>query len=79
VCKGKGDSPAGIAPWFPGPGGSQRGKLYCAVCPVRRECLKWADDNGIEWGIWGGQIRHRDGKNKQPVIRKIRKIRELAA
>lgn len=70
VCAGKGKTPEGIKLWFPGPGGSQRGKLYCAVCPVRRECKKWADDNEIEWGIWGGEIRHRDTKTSQSKVPK---------
>jgi WhiB family redox-sensing transcriptional regulator len=26
----------------------------CEICPVRRECLKWALDTKQVWGIWGG-------------------------
>lgn len=28
--------------------------LLCASCPVRIQCLKFALDNNIEHGIWGG-------------------------
>lgn len=63
VCKGKGKTPEDIRRWFPGPGGAHEGKFYCAVCPVRRECKNYADENEIEWGIWGGEIRHRLKRN----------------
>ena len=59
VCKGKGKNPQDIKKWFPGPGGSQEGKQYCAVCPVARECKNYADHYELEWGIWGGEIRRR--------------------
>ena len=29
-------------------------KAICAVCPVRRECLRWAVATNQEFGIWGG-------------------------
>ena len=28
---------------------------YCARCTVRKECLQFAIDNGIEDGVWGGK------------------------
>jgi WhiB family transcriptional regulator, redox-sensing transcriptional regulator len=41
-------------------------KAFCAQCPVRRQCLEFAQDNGV-YGIWGGttmqerqRIRRRD-------------------
>jgi len=29
-------------------------KAVCARCPVRDDCLGYALDNGIAYGIWGG-------------------------
>lgn len=29
-------------------------KAICAVCPVSKECLDWAIENGERAGIWGG-------------------------
>jgi WhiB family redox-sensing transcriptional regulator len=44
--------------FFPEKGGSpKRAKQVCAGCPVREECLSYALDNGIDWGVWGGTTR----------------------
>ena len=29
-------------------------KKMCGVCPVRRDCAKWALEERQVWGIWGG-------------------------
>lgn len=29
-------------------------KTLCAICPSRAECLDWALDQRIEFGVWGG-------------------------
>jgi hypothetical protein len=29
-------------------------KKLCSICPVRKECLKWALETKQVWGIWGG-------------------------
>ena len=33
--------------------GSDHAKVVCIGCPVQRECLEYALDNG-EYGVWGG-------------------------
>ena len=68
ACRGKGSTPEGKAMWFPGPGGAQTGKHYCRVCPVVRECAEFADLMGEEWGIWGGQIRHRNTRSPREGV-----------
>jgi WhiB family redox-sensing transcriptional regulator len=46
--------------WFPvtevGPGADQtrQAKAVCASCPVRSECLRWAQDAGVTDGVFGG-------------------------
>lgn len=27
----------------------------CEVCPVKTECLEYAESNGEQYGIWGGK------------------------
>ena len=41
--------------FFPEKGGSTReAKRVCRSCEVRAECLEYALENGIAFGIWGG-------------------------
>lgn len=47
-------------------------KRICAVCPVRRPCLEFAQAHREEFGIWGGlteterrQARGRGGKRSR--------------
>lgn len=35
-------------------GQTAEAKEVCAPCPVRGQCLAWAQDTGIEYGVWGG-------------------------
>jgi WhiB family redox-sensing transcriptional regulator len=39
-----------------GPGARQvaQAKAVCARCPVRSECLSYALDTGLDYGIFGG-------------------------
>jgi WhiB family transcriptional regulator, redox-sensing transcriptional regulator len=32
----------------------RRAKAICAKCPVREECLSFAIDSRMEFGVWGG-------------------------
>lgn len=45
--------------WFPDQGDiptihTQIAVNTCKTCPVRGDCLEYAQDNRIEHGIWGG-------------------------
>jgi WhiB family redox-sensing transcriptional regulator len=41
--------------FFPEKGGSTReAKKVCKSCEVRDECLAWAIENKVRFGIWGG-------------------------
>ena len=41
--------------FFPENGGStKRAKTICGGCPVKRQCLETALQNGERFGIWGG-------------------------
>lgn len=33
----------------------KKAKEICQRCPVIDTCLKWAIDNGMTYGIWGGK------------------------
>lgn len=37
-------------------------KAVCSACPVRRECLEYADLNNETEGIWGGLTPQERGK-----------------
>lgn len=49
--------------FFPEKGGSgietaSRAKQYCNVCPVSNDCLAYAVEADIEFGIYGGMTRN---------------------
>ena len=49
--------------FFPEKGGSTRqAKQVCAACPVRAECLDWALERRIRYGLWGGLSAHERRK-----------------
>jgi WhiB family transcriptional regulator, redox-sensing transcriptional regulator len=37
---------------------AERAKAVCAGCPVRAECLDWAQTTGQTYGVWGGLDEH---------------------
>jgi len=44
--------------WFPEIGESHlvsAAKQFCSDCPVQERCLKFALDNEIMYGVWGGK------------------------
>lgn len=54
--------------WFPEKGGSPSvAKFICADCPVRTQCLEYAVENSINYGIWGGL----SVKERRPLRRGI--------
>lgn len=59
--------------FFPGPNDPQgSAKEICATCPVRRTCLRYAIDNGLGNGIWGGmgereRNRYAKGSTGKPI------------
>lgn len=41
--------------FFPNQGASTRkAKAMCAACPVAVECLDYAIESGVRFGVWGG-------------------------
>jgi WhiB family redox-sensing transcriptional regulator len=34
----------------------------CAMCPVQRECLEWAQNRPEYFGTWGGMSEHKRKK-----------------
>lgn len=49
--------------YFPDKGGMTKAvKRTCLACDVREECLTYALDNGIKFGVWGGLSEHQRQK-----------------
>ncbi len=45
--------------FFPERGQSTAAALrVCAACPVRSDCLSWALDNRVRFGVWGGTTEY---------------------
>jgi len=61
------------APFFP----SNRRELskalsVCNGCPVSHDCLRYALDNGIEFGVWGGT-----SENERVRIRQAERLKGI--
>jgi WhiB family redox-sensing transcriptional regulator len=53
--------------FFPGPDDDGRaGIRMCGGCPVREECLEWALETRIPYGIWGGMT----GRERRRLYRR---------
>lgn len=53
--------------------GTKEAKKVCAECPVATQCLQYALDNKIEWGVWGGL----NGRERRQLGRYLRKQTEV--
>lgn len=52
--------------FFPEKGGSTRdAKKVCAECTVREQCLAYALEHHIAWGVWGGLSAKQRARLKQ--------------
>jgi WhiB family transcriptional regulator, redox-sensing transcriptional regulator len=48
--------------FFPHDGtGVRQAQQICAICPVKRACLAYALENGLNHGVWGG-TSEREGR-----------------
>jgi WhiB family redox-sensing transcriptional regulator len=57
--------------FFPAQGESTApAKAICATCPVRAECLDYAQTHGEFWGIWGGT----DARERSRLRRFARRV-----
>jgi WhiB family transcriptional regulator, redox-sensing transcriptional regulator len=53
-----------------GPGARQaaEAKAVCARCPVREQCLRYALENGLDHGVFGGTTeRERRALTRRPA------------
>lgn len=57
---------------------TQRAKAVCAGCPVRVECLEWAQTTGQTHGVWGGLDEHqREELGRRDPSRHLHAERDL--
>ncbi|WP_051939796.1 WhiB family transcriptional regulator [Phaeacidiphilus oryzae] len=57
-----------------------RAKAVCMGCPVRTECLAYALDHRVEFGVWGGatERERRAILRRRPTVRSWRQLLETA-
>lgn len=49
---------------------SPRANELCGQCPFRPECLRYAMDNDIEFGTWGGMSAYQRSQLGRKITRK---------
>jgi WhiB family redox-sensing transcriptional regulator len=55
--------------FFPGKGRSPRDAVkVCQRCQVRAECLAWAVEHDVRFGVWGGTT----ARDRRRMRRKVR-------
>lgn len=66
--------------WFPKKGGDNRGaKAMCRLlCPCQAACLKYALDNGIRDGIWGGHSPNERKRMRKAAPRNTAPLGDIA-
>lgn len=47
---------------------AEEAKRICLRCPSRVPCLKWAVDNSIDDGVWGGTTEHERRWAKRQAV-----------
>lgn len=53
--------------WFPERGADVgEAKKICALCPVKAECLRYALEHRIQYGIWGGASERQRRRMVKP-------------
>jgi len=62
--------------FFPERGASTRAaKAICNACEVRVECLEFALENRISFGIWGG----KSGRERRLMLRSRREVSQRSS
>lgn len=59
--------------WFPDKGGfkdTQRARMICDSCTVRADCLRYAVDEMITHGMWGG-LAPKERRHLQQPRRRV--------
>ena len=61
--------------FFPGKGSPAIGKKLCVQCEVRQECLDFAIDNAVHFGLWGGMTeRERHSERQRRKLNGLRGV-----
>jgi len=47
-------------------------RRYCYICPVQTDCLAYAIEVDVRYGIWGGLTESQRKRYLSPVLRKAR-------